>query len=113
VLADLGPSSCVQLAYNRWQWSGMGTEVGSTSAVYSCLRESGLPARTRQGLLAFLVGQAEGDPPFSGSATLAKYRKLQRGLGLCLVPGSLQEPPQMVKGRRLDWEAGTEIDRVD
>jgi hypothetical protein len=108
VVADITEAGCRRLAENRWQWSGMGLEVGAMSAVVRAVATSGLSRLDQNGLIAFLFRQSEGDWAFMSSRSMVKYRRLQRLLGLSVVPGELSGSELS----RLDWETGREVRRA-
>lgn len=98
------------LMRNRWEWSQMGAEVvGGWPVVLRKL--SGMEFRQRAGFLSYLVHQAAGVPCGAVSGhTLAKYRRLQRELGIVIDGSMIQGGSGVV--RRLDFESGTEVVRV-
>jgi hypothetical protein len=110
VVADVTDVSCRALAEDRWRWSGIGAEVGAMSRVYSLVRSSGLSVREQNGFLMYLWGQAAGDMAYSGKEAMAKYRRIQRQLGLVIEPASLGMSEGIVS--RLDWETGREVFRA-
>jgi hypothetical protein len=112
VLGDVTDESVAGLAVNRWEWSAMGAEVsGLNRVVDQVLSCEALSDREQTLFLGYLVRQAAGDSVgLTGSATLAKYRKLQRELGIVCDPGSLDASSGVTS--RLDWETGREIFRV-
>ena len=110
-LRDLDPVRVAVLADNRWEWSQMGAEVaGDLARLVERVHESDLTAAERRGFLGWLVEQAAGMEGGSmSSATLAKYRRLQRRLGI-VAPVDLAGTVTVL--RRLDWATGTEVQRV-
>jgi hypothetical protein len=110
-LADITEEKVMKLAEDRWAWSGIGTEVGSMSRVYDLVRSSDLSQREQNGFLVYLWGQSAGDLALSSRTSLAKYRRIQRELGLVIEPGTLDGAAGGIVSR-LDWESGTEIFRV-
>ena len=101
-LADLNGDSVTLLSRNRFDWGGMGAEVDSTGDLWSRLQSTSLSERERVFFLGWLVASRSGSTPNLGSATLAKYRRLQRELGVSL--DSSESGPGFVS--RLDWESG-------
>lgn len=109
---DLTEASVTALALNRWEWSSMGAEVaGLARVVDQVMSADGLTDRERTMFLGYLVRQAAGDSlGVTSSATLAKYRGLQRRLGIVADPGLLDATDGVTS--RLDWESGREVFRV-
>ncbi len=110
-LADVNEGSAGLLAGNRWEWSQMGAEVaGDLSRLVDLVRASSLTAREQRSFLGWIVEQAAGAawaPP--GKEALAKYRRVQRELGIA-APTDLVASGAVV--RRLDWDSGREVLRV-
>ncbi len=110
-LNDVTEGAADRLARDRWEWSQMGAEVaGDLSRLVERVRHSGLTPREQAGFLGWLVMQAAGQGWQPGSQhTLAKYRKVQRDLGIA-APTDLVTTGAVV--RRLDWDTGREVQRV-
>ena len=110
-LGDLSDDSVDALASDRWEWSQMGAEVaGDLSRLVERVSVSDLSAAQKRGFLGFLVQQAAGlDCSDISQTTLAKYRRLQRELGI-VAPAQLSATVRLL--RRLDWDSGVEVQRV-
>jgi hypothetical protein len=110
-LQDVNEDAASRLARDRWEWSQMGAEVaGDLSRLVGRVRVSGLSVREQRAFLGWMVEQAAGgawEPP--SKATLAKWRKVQRDLGI-VAPTDLVTTGAVV--RRLDWDSGREVLRV-
>ncbi|HTW08387.1 MAG TPA: hypothetical protein VME46_12800, partial [Acidimicrobiales bacterium] len=106
LLSDLNDGNCIRLAKNRWNWSAMDVAFGGPALVRQRLRDLGKKVNIPPGFLVWLDDQADGvEKNCRARATLAKYRKLQRQLGIVIT----QEGPQfrdLHSLRRLDWESG-------
>ena len=94
----------------RFGWSGCGAEVSSSVSrlVHVVTECDELSDHDQTMFLGYLMQQAAGREPALSRTTLAKYRRLQRALGI--VGADLAETVEVV--RRLDWETGTEVLRV-
>ena len=110
-LGDIDDESVGQLARDRWEWSQMGAEVaGDLSRLVERVHAADLSRAQRRAFLGWLVEQAAGmEAEVESSATLAKYRRLQRELGIA-APVELLATVKVL--RRLDWETGRELQRV-
>ncbi len=110
-LDDVNDERAGVLARDRWEWSQMGAEVaGDLSRLVDRVRASDLTVREQAGFLGWLVMQAAGEAWVPGSrTTLAKYRRVQRQLGIA-APTDLVTTGAVV--RRLDWDTGREVLRV-
>lgn len=108
---DLTTENVGRLAENRWEWSQMGAEVaGDLTRLVERVQQSEMSRAQRRGFLGWLVEQAAGmESSVESSATLAKYRRLQRELGI-VAPSDLQTTMTVL--RHLDWETGKELQRV-
>jgi hypothetical protein len=110
-LGDVNDERAGQLARDRWEWSQMGAEVaGDLGRLVGRVRASDLSVREQRAFLGWIVEQAAGEawePP--ARATLAKWRKVQRELGI-VAPTDLETTGAVL--RRLDWETGREVLRV-
>jgi hypothetical protein len=110
-LQDVSEGSASRLAENRWEWSQMGAEVaGDLNRLVGRVRSSDLTVREQRAFLGWMVEQASGacwEPP--SKATLAKWRKVQRDLGIA-SPTDLVTTGAVL--RRLDWDTGREVLRV-
>jgi hypothetical protein len=102
---------CVgRLAENRWEWSAMGAEVAGASRVVDLVAGSGLSRREQASFLGWLLMQAGGKAwDVGSSATLAKWRRVQRELGIAV--GDLADGGSGFVSR-LDWESGREVFRA-
>jgi hypothetical protein len=108
--ADVTDQTVGQLARNRWEWSAMGAEVSGTSRVVDKVAASDLSEREQCMFLGWLVSQAAGKGWQPGSkTTLAKWRKVQRDIGVAV--GDLSDG-QAGFVSRLDWDTGREVLRV-
>ncbi len=108
VLDDVSTESVERLARDRWEWSHMGAEIaGSIGRLVEVVSQSGLSQAGQNSFIGWLVKQAAGvDCSDTSRATLAKYRRLQRELGIA-APADLGSMVEVV--RRLDWESGREV----
>lgn len=108
LLSDVNADSVERLAQNRWEWSHMGAEIaGSIGRLVDVVSQSGLSQAQENSFIGWLVKQAAGvDCSDTSRATLAKYRRLQRELGIA-APADLGSMVEVV--RRLDWESGREV----
>lgn len=110
-LQDVNEGTASELARNRWEWSQMGAEVaGDLGRLVDRVRASDLSVREQRGFLGWMVEQAAGgawEPP--SKATLAKWRRVQRDVGI-VAPTDLVTTGAVV--RRLDWDSGREVLRV-
>jgi hypothetical protein len=95
-----------QLGRERWEWSSMGVEVGSTAATVAVIARSDLSPREQAMFVGWLVMQATEYGYRPAKATLAKFRKLQRELSVVVQADQLGG---MGFSSRLDWDSGTEV----
>lgn len=109
---DLTADNLGQLAENRWEWSAMGAEVEATSRTVESVSRSGLSEREQASFLGWLMMQAHGAAYRPGKASLAKWRKVQRDLGIALDVFSDDNDQAGGFVCRLDWETGREIVRA-
>jgi hypothetical protein len=112
MLGDVGAESVELLGSERFVWSGMGAEVaGSMSRLVAVVHDCEyLSSAQKRSFLGWLVEQAAGVECTIGSAhTLAKYRRLQRELGIA-APCDFGSMLEVV--RRLDWDSGREVVNV-
>lgn len=108
-LMDLDEARVRKLARNRWEWSAMGVEVAGTKRIVAKVRRSDLTEREQAQFLGWLLMRAAGDAWEPGSGhTLAKYRRLQRELGIAL--DDVDQGEGVVT--HLDFETGRELARV-
>jgi hypothetical protein len=108
---DITTARVEGLARNRWEWSGMGVEVASNAAqLVARVRQTDLTVREQTMFIGWLFQQAAGDAwrPASGH-TLAKFRRVQRDLGIA-APADFGQAGGVV--RRLDFDRGEEVVRV-
>jgi hypothetical protein len=108
-LGDLDEDSVGRLALDRWEWSAMGVEVTSTAGVVEAVGQSGLSRREQAMFLGWLVSQSTAYAYEPSSASLAKFRRLQRSLGIAVGPEAVASVGFV---SRLDWESGSEVRRV-
>ena len=108
VLADVSTESVERLAQDRWEWSHMGAEIaGSIGRLVEVVGQSGPTKAQQNSFIGWLVKQAGGvDCSDASRATLAKYRRLQREVGIA-APADLGSMVEVV--RRLDWASGREV----
>jgi hypothetical protein len=106
---DICTESVGELALNRFDWSAMGIEVSSTHGVVEVLARSDLTDRERTMFLGWLVQQSTPYAWEPSSATGAKFRRLQRQLGVAVGPEAVASVGFV---SRLDWESGREVVRV-
>lgn len=108
---DLSSEKLSQLARNRWEWSAMGVEVASSvGRLVRVVQAADLTERECLFFLGWLMCEAAGQSPRElGSATVAKYRKLQRELGIA-APSDFEGMVEVLS--RLDWDSGREVLRV-
>ena len=105
-LEDLAEIGVDDLARNRWDWSSMGAEVASVGGVVRAAVKGRFTDLEVTTFLGWLVRQGTPDPSSLASATLSKYRKYQRELGITVADGVWSAP---VVSTRLDWETGEEV----
>lgn len=106
---DLTRESAESLARNRWEWSQMGAEVaGSMSRLVRAVSDCDyLTGAQKRSFLGYLCEQAAGiETTISSRTTMAKYRRLQRELGI-VAPVDFGSMIEVV--RRLDWESAREV----
>lgn len=109
---DLTEEKLELLARDRWEWSAMGVEVASSVGRLVRVVQSSEELSEREALffLGWLMAEAAGQPARSlGAATVAKYRRMQRSLGIA-APSDFEGLVEVLS--RLDWESGTEVLRV-
>ncbi len=110
-LGELDAAALGRLAMNRWMWSAMGADVASTSTVVEkVLAADDMTDRERATFLGWMLMQSVGVSAVTGSATLAKYRRLQRSLGV--VVSDLEGEPDSGFVTRLDYDSGRAVTRV-
>ena len=105
VLDDVNADSIERLAQDRWELSHMGAEIArSIGRLVEVVSQSGLSRAQENSFIGWLVKQAAGvDCSDTSRATQAKYRRLQRELGIA-APADLGSMIEVV--RRLDWGSG-------
>lgn len=110
-LRDVTGENVEALCRDRWEWSAMGTEVaGDLGRLVHSVGASGLSAAHQRAFLGWLVEQAAGvERSAMSQTTLAKYRRLQRELGIA-APAELRGTIAVL--RRLDFDSGREVVRV-
>jgi hypothetical protein len=108
---QLEPAVMESFAENRWEWSGMGTEVQAANRVIEAVQRSGLSPREQRSFIGWLVMKSNGFEQEISAETQARYNRLVRQLGITLGPKALQDTGAAITGR-LDWESGTEVLRV-
>lgn len=110
VLGDLNAEAVQRLAWNRWDWSAMGVKVSATNRVVEKVwRSEGYTDREKALFLGYLLSQASDWAWLPGSThTLAKFRKMQREIGVTLSPGDLDGEGEGLVSH-LDFETGREV----
>jgi hypothetical protein len=107
-LRDVHEETVQSLAENRWRWSQMGADISAANVVLEKVQRARLSSREQLSFLGWMVAQSTGvHVPVSKQAT-AKYRRLQRELGVSMEPGAMAGTFLA----RLDFETGTEVLRV-
>jgi len=111
-IADVTPINVARLGLNRWEWSAMGVEVPKDfGALFHRVRAEGWSAAQSHGFIGWLVlgHHGMGRDADMSSATLAKYRRMQRHIGLSAPADvdALMSTVQVVS--RLDFESGREV----
>ncbi len=109
-VADINPTSALALAWNRWNWSAMGVTVSATSRVVEKVaRAEGLSEREKAQFIGWLfMAAADFHWEVGSKTTLAKYRRLQRELGVALSPDDLDGEGEGLVSH-LDFATGREI----
>ena len=109
-LGDVNGESVEALGVERFEWSGMGSEVSSSvSRLVQLVTDCDeLSDHDQTMFLGYLLQQASGFEPSLNRKTLGKYRRVQRALGI--VACDLTSTVEVV--RRLDWDSGREVLRV-
>lgn len=107
-LRDVGKMSAVELAEERWRWSGMDAEVCTRNEVVARVMAAGLTPAMERTLLGWMMQKASGFESSMSNDAASKYRKLARDLGVTLGPETFAG--SMVG--HLDWEAGTVVLRA-
>jgi hypothetical protein len=109
-VGDITSASVLTLARNRWEWSAMGVEVATSAAqLVRRVRASELTPREQTMFIGWLFQQAAGDAWSASSRTLAKFRRVQRTLGIA-APADFDGAGAVL--RRLDFDSGREVVRV-
>jgi hypothetical protein len=100
-----------RLAESRWEWSGMGREIGSVAQAVVEVQGLGLSTAKRQRLLGALLEEACGiaDTRAARGESAVEYRRLKRELGYVVVPAIDTLVAAGAQRGRLDWDSGTEI----
>lgn len=106
---DLTEENVAVLAADRWEWSLMGVEIKSTLGVVDLLAQSDLSEREGTMFLGWLVKQSTPHAFVPSTATLAKFRKIQREMNIVLGPDAMTS---VGFSSRLDWDSGTVLTRV-
>ena len=105
-MADLRDDEKVaEMAWNRWEWSGMGHDVMARDEMVRRVQASGLSPAKQRGLIGWLVMSAAGCPSELGFQAQAEYRKIARELGITLGSDAVSES----FSARLDMESGTAV----
>ncbi len=107
-LRDITDASVHRLAIHRWEWSGMGTEVGTRSEVVARVTRSGLSLQQQCSFLGWLMLTSAGHPDAVSKNVNTKYRRIARQLHVALGPETLSGA---LVGH-LDWDEGTVVSRV-
>jgi hypothetical protein len=99
------------LAARRWEWSGMGREIGSVMQAVVQVQGLGLSEAKRQRLLGALLEESCGiaSTRAARSETSIEYRRLKKELGYVVVPAIDRLIDAGASRGRLDWDSGTEI----
>jgi hypothetical protein len=105
-LDDVTDSNVDQLARNRWEWSGMGTDVAAMERVVEVAKRSGLSPRELCSFLGYVTLLANGSGRVVSKNTATKYRRMARSLGVSI--SELEESSARFLGR-LDWDQGCEV----
>jgi hypothetical protein len=122
-LGRMSTGRLVELAEQRWEWSGMGMTVTSTSDVVTrvegLVSAGGYPdpdtgewrtfsAAKADRYLGMLLRESRGVNRRSCKDTAAEYTRIKRTLGLVITPQLFAEQDDVPVGR-LDWQTGTEV----
>jgi hypothetical protein len=105
-VGDLSESNVTQLSLNRWEWSGMGSEVVRHLDVSEIAARLGIKEAEASTFYGWLVDRSLSSGWRPSPTTLAKFRKYQRELGVTFGLESLLSNSVSV---RLDWESATEV----
>lgn len=110
-LSDLTAGSALALAWDRWNWSSLGAEVGGVAAIVQKVGTlTELSARQRAMFIGWALMEASGQG-WGSKQTLANMRRLQRRLGLAIAPDAdLHDSDGVVV--HLDFATGREVVRV-
>jgi hypothetical protein len=107
-LSELANRGVESFGRERFDWSQCGVEVQSDNGWYQALKASGLSEREQVFFIGWCFSNRFG-PTNLGSATEAKYRKVQRDLQVTF--GSDFDETVKVFSR-LDWDSGQVLTRV-
>lgn len=108
-MKDLTVSNVGRLALDRWKWGSFGAEIGAHDRVLDRIARAGLSPALRRSFIGYLFEQAHGLPSPMSNDAAARFRRLQRQLGVAFDP----EPGHGVSFvSRLDYESGGEVLRV-
>ncbi len=108
-LGDVTAKNCERLARDRWEWSAMGNEVGAGSRIIDVVERSGLSDREQTMFLGWLMRQAAGRHWDASRTTLAKFRQVQRQLGIVIDPAMFENGEGGRITSRLDFDSGREV----
>lgn len=113
-LSDITVRTLSEFATDRWEWSGMGTEIGAADEVVERVTRSGLSPAKQQRVLGWLLLVSVGRQASMAKETAAEYRSIARRLGIAIGADCFGE--QATAGgafaARLDWESGREVIRA-
>jgi hypothetical protein len=107
-LATVNATTVTELARDRFQWAGLDREVAGAPELFARLATLDVAADTRRAYVGWLVEQSAGLASPISKATLAKYRRISRDLGIATGPDLLSASVTS----RLDWESGTVVLRA-
>jgi hypothetical protein len=105
-LGDVTESNVTRLSSNRWEWSGMGSEVVRHLDVSEIAARLGIKEAEASTFYGWLIDRSLSSGWRPSPTTLAKFRKHQRELGVAFGLESLVSNAVSV---RLDWESATEV----
>jgi hypothetical protein len=94
------------LAWNRWEWSGMGHKVMAKDEMIRLVESSGLSPAKQRSFVGWLVMQSVGTPQRLSNDTASEFRRIARDLGIAL---GVDDPAVPAFSARLDMESGTAV----
>jgi hypothetical protein len=111
-LGDVNNGSVAMLARERWEWSGMGSEIFCSGvALLEALDLAGLSPAKKRAFVGWLLEQSVGVPSPIGKQAASDYRRIQRQLGIVAADMFGGQGGKQVFSR-LDFDSGTEVRRV-